>query len=235
MRLFVATAIVAFALAAPAYAAERSYSVGSYDRLRVDGPFEVHIVAGGSPRASAKGSEATLARLDLKVEGTTLAVRLGSGGWGEMPKAAASQTPVVVTLSTPHLNAILLTAGAQVSASKIDAQRLDLSVNGAGALALDGVRADLLNATLIGTGSMRLAGRANRARFASNGGGLIDATALTASDLTVRLDGTGETRATARYTAQVTTTGLGKVTVLGSPKCTVKTVSDGPVVCGTGK
>jgi hypothetical protein len=234
MRFVAAFAITA-CIATPALAGERSYSVGSYDRVRVDGPFEVHIVAGGSPRATAKGSEAILSRLDLKVEGTTLAVRLGPGGWGEMPKAAASQTPVVVTLSTPQLNTILLTAGAQVTASKIKAQRLELNVTGSGALAVDGVQADQLTALLVGTGSIRLAGRANRARLSSNGAGTIDAAALSVADLTVRVDGTGETRANARNTAQVTTTGLGKVTVLGTAKCAVKTAADGPVVCGAGK
>ncbi len=215
--------------ASPALAAERTYSVGSYDRLRVDGPFEVHIVAGGSPRASAKGSDAMLSRLDLHVEGTTLTVRLGPGGWGETPKAAASRTPMVVTLST-----ILLSAGAQVTASKVSAQRLELAVNGAGTLAVEGVQADQLNAMLTGTGTIRLSGRANRARLASSGAGTIDAAALTVSELTVHVDGTGETRANARYTAQVTTTGLGKVTVLGTAKCTVKALADGPVVCGAG-
>lgn len=232
---FPATLAIIACIATPALAAERTYSVGSYDRLRVDGPFEVHVTAGGSPRASAKGSDAILSRLDLKVEGTTLAVRLGPGGWGELPRSAASQAPVVVTLSTPQLHSILLTAGAQVKASKIDAQRLDLNVNGTGSLAVDGVQADQLSAMLVGTGSIRLAGRANRAHLSSSGAGLIDAAALSAGDLTVRVDGTGETRANARFTAQVTTTGLGKVTVLGSPKCTVKTAADGPVVCGAGK
>ncbi|MFT3976648.1 MAG: DUF2807 domain-containing protein [Sphingomonas bacterium] len=228
-------ASIALLLAAsPALAAERTYSVGSYDRLRIDGPFEVHVVAGGSPRASAKGSDAMLSRLDLHVEGTTLTVRLGPGGWGETPKAAASRTPMVVTLSTPMLNTILLSAGAQVTASKVSAQRLELAVNGAGTLAVDGVQADQLGAVLTGTGTLRLSGRANRARLASSGSGTIDAGALTVSELTVHLDGTGETRVNARYTAQVTTTGLGKVTVLGSAKCTVKALADGPVICGAG-
>ena len=234
MKLSLSLAVMACIAAEPAQSAERSYSVGSYERLRVDGPFEVHVVAGGSPRASASGSEEMLARLDLRVEGTTLAVRLGPGGWGETPKAAASGKPLIVTLSTPRLTTILLSAGAEVTASKVAAQRLDLGVNGAGTLAVDGIQADQLEASLIGTGTMRLAGRVNRARLASNGAGTIDAAALSAGDLMVRVDGTGETRATARYTAQVTTTGLGKVTVLGTAKCTVKAVADGPVTCGTG-
>ena len=230
LSLFLAACVIA----TPASAAERSYSVGSYDRLRVDGPFEVHVVAGGSPRASATGSEEMLARLDLKVEGTTLAVRLGSGGWGETPKAAMRGMPLVVTLSTPRLTTILLNAGAEVTASKLVGQRVTVAVTGSGTLAADGVQADQFDATLVGTGTMRLAGRAARARLTSSGTGTIDAAALSVNDLTAHVDGAGATRANARYTAQVTTTGLGKVTVLGTAKCTVRAVADGPVTCGAG-
>lgn len=233
MRLSLALAAAASTLlAAPADAAERSYSVGSYERVRVEGPFEVHIVAGASPHASARGSEAMLARLDLAVNGNTLAVRLGPGGWGETPRRAGGTSPVVVTLSSPRITSILLTAGATVTASKIAAQRIDLGVTGAGALTVDGAAADQLNAMLIGTGKLRLAGKAARARLTTNGPGTIDAADLAVNDLTVSVEGTGETRATAHYTAQVSTTGLGKVTVLGTAKCTVKAVADGPVVCG---
>ena len=226
-------AAFAAVIATPALAAERSYRVGSYERVRVEGPFEVHIVAGTSPRASARGSDAMLSRLDLAVNGNTLVVRLGPGGWGETPKRAGNATPLVVTLSSPRITSILLTAGAEVTASKIAAQRLDLSVTGAGALTVDGAAADQLNAMLIGTGKLRLAGKAARARLVTNGPGAIDAADLTVNDLTVSVEGTGETRAMARYTAQVSTTGLGRVTVLGTPKCIVKAVADGPVVCGT--
>jgi len=236
MRFPLALAIAAASaalVATPALAAERSYSVGSYERVRVEGPFEVHIVAGTSPRASASGSEAMLARLDLVVNGDTLAVRLGPGGWGETPRRAGSIAPVVVTLSSPRITSILLTAGAAVTARKIAGQRVDLSVTGAGALTVDGAEADQLNAMLIGTGKLHLAGKAARARLTTNGPGTIDAGDLVVNDLTVSVEGTGETRAMARYTAQVSTTGLGKVTVLGTPRCTVKAVADGPVICGT--
>jgi hypothetical protein len=111
--------------------------------------------------------------------------------------------------------------------------RVNVTVSGNGSLALAAADTDQLNATLIGTGQMSLAGRAARARLVTRGPGAIDASALAVNDLTVHLDGVGETRAAARYTAQVTNSGLGMVTVTGNAKCRVNAAAGGPVTCGT--
>lgn len=230
-RLFLSALAAALISAAPAQAAERTYAVGSFDHVRVDGPFEVHVDTGGSPGARASGSAELLDRLDITVNDTTLIVRLGNGGWGETPKRAGAAPPVV-TLSTPRLTAIAASAGARVSVAKMAAQRIDLSLVGAGTLAVDGAAADEIRASQFGTGSMRLAGRAARVRLSGTGAGSIDAGALIASDLVVRLDGNGDIRANALHTAQVTSTALGQVTVVGAAKCTIRATADGPVRCG---
>jgi Putative auto-transporter adhesin, head GIN domain len=207
--------------ATPAFAADRTFSVGSFERLRVDGPFEVRVTTGASPGARASGGRELLDRVDIDVNGTTLVVRMGSGGWGETP-AKAGGTPPVITLSTPRLVSATVSAGARV-------------MIGAGVLSVAKADTDQLNATLVGTGQITLGGRASRARLLTNGPGAIDASALTVNDLIVRLEGAGETKASARYTAQVNSTGLGKVTVTGGAKCTIKAVVNGPVVCGGAK
>jgi len=89
-----------------------------------------------------------------------------------------------------------------------------------------------LNATVIGTGAITLAGRAAKVQLLSNGSGRIAAGDLIANDLIVRVDGTGETNAAAKFTAKVTTNGLGRVTVSGNPACTVNAIAGGPVICG---
>ncbi|VVT21035.1 conserved exported hypothetical protein [Sphingomonas sp. EC-HK361] len=225
-------ALLALLLHAPAFAIQRTYSVGTFERVRVEGPFEVRIRTGTSPGATASGDRKLIEQLDIAVNGTTLVVRLGHEGWGETPSDAPS-TPPVVTLTTPRLTAIIVNAGGRVTVAPLSAQRVDLSVTGAGAINASGVKADELNAAVIGTGTLVLAGTAQRARLNANGAGAIDASALTANDLTVRLDGPGEIGAAARYTAQVNSTGLGKVTVTGDAKCTVRAPAGGPVVCGT--
>lgn len=224
-------ALLALLLPAPAFATARTYSIGSFERVRVDGPFEVRIRTGASPGASAEGDRKLIEQLDIAVNGTTLVVRLGAEGWGETP-SSAPRTPPVVTLTTPRLTAITVNAGGRVAVAPLVAQRVDVSVTGAGAIVASGVQADQFNASVIGNGSLVLAGKAQRARLSANGAGAINASGLTANDLVVRLDGPGEIGGNARYTAQVTSTGLGRVNIGGGAKCTVHAAAGGPVACG---
>ena len=233
-RTAAALASVALALAlaiVPVRAAERRYSVPGFDRIRVEGPFDIRLTTGRPSGGMATADPRTLDLLDLRVEGTTMVVRLNGNGWGESPQAA--RVVPVVTLTTQGLRSALVNAGGKLAIAPMKGQRLDLAVNGNGAITVAGAEADQLNATIIGAGSITLVGRAARVQLLSNGSGLIDAGGLAASDLVVRVDGTGETRAAARFTAKVTSNGLGKVTVAGNPACTVTAIAGGPIVCGT--
>ncbi|MEG8018942.1 GIN domain-containing protein [Sphingomonas sp. LR55] len=79
-------------LSSPAFAqgsaASRTVSVGSFDRVRVEGPFEVRVTI-GSPRATITGDSRTTESVAVRVDGTTLSVRKGTGGWGEQPRKGA--------------------------------------------------------------------------------------------------------------------------------------------------
>lgn len=227
--LFAALMLLASPAFAQASAGSRTVSVGSFDRIRVEGPFEVRV-ATGSPRVTITGPSGDDGVM-VRVDGTTLSIRKGTGGWVERPQGSG-QAPVVVTLSTPGLVSASVAAGGRMTIAKMRGMRIDVTVSGSGSLALAAADTDQLNATLIGTGLMSLAGRAARARLITSGPGMIDASGLAVNDLTVHLDGVGETRAAARYTAQVTNSGLGTVTITGNAKCRVDAAAGGPVVCG---
>ena len=221
-------AVLALLAPAAALAASRTFTFGSFDRVRVDGPLDVRITTGRSPGARVEGAQELVDAIEVTVEGDTLVARYGVRG----QPSGRSDAPPVVTLSTPGLRSAAINSGAKLSVTRMAGQRIDVAVNGAGALSVAAVEADQLQAVVIGAGSMTLAGHAARARLLTNGPGAIDASGLATSDLTVRLDGPGETKASARYTAQVTNTGLGKVTVIGNAKCVVKAQAGGPVLCG---
>lgn len=232
LRRFIILALIASA--APAHAADRSYVVTNFDRIRVDGPFSVRVEVGtGGAAASASGDERTLGDLDISVEGTTLTVRKGSQGWGERGETRGPSP--VVTLRTPAVRGATVVGGAKLTLSgRVRTNRFDVQVTGAGTIDATGVDADDVVVTVIGNGNVTLAGRAARARFSTNGGGTIAATALDAGDVLALMDGAGETRASARYTADLTNRGLGLITISGSPKCTVRGQSTGPIQCGAG-
>lgn len=217
-------------LSVPAAGAERTVGVGSFDRLRIDGAFDVRIVTGRSPRASLSGDAGALDLVDLRVDGTTLRLRRRSD---TSPSVRAAAMPVVVTLSAPKLVSASILGSASLQVTGMRTERADLSVAGGGTIAVDGLRAEQANASIVGNGRITLSGRAMHVRLSTNGPGAIDAAKLVADDLVVRLDGPGETNAQARYVAMVSTTGLGRVVVSGKPKCTVRAPAGGAVLCGS--
>lgn len=230
LRLLSAFTLLLFAL--PADAAVRHYSIGSFERIRVEGPFDVRLTVGTSPGASAEGDGGVTDDIDIRVEGTTLIVGQGVNGWGEQPRAGTSGAAVIRVSTGLIRSAVVIGGGRLIIDGPVRGQRVDLALTGSGTLGVSGVDTDQLYASLTGSGAVTLSGRSARVRLNTNGPGTIEATALTAEDLTLYLDGSGETRATARRTANITTTGIGAATVYGQPACTVKATAGGPISCG---
>ena len=213
-------------LAAAAPDDERRYMVTGFDRLRVDGPFVVEVVA-GSPGATAEGDAKALDRLRIRVEGSTLIVSTGTTGWELRSGERAGSTRIRV--SVPSLRAVLLNGGARVTVGEMDAARVDLGLNGAATLTVGAIRTENLHATLTGTGAMTIAGTAGKARVRLYGAGSIDASRLTAREATLISESTGSLSMAVRYTAQVLALGAGTVSVTGNPECTIR--GPGPVEC----
>lgn len=219
---------------AVAHADERRVNLGSFEKIRVHGAFEVSVTTGGSPGATVIADRGVIGEIDLHGEGTTLTIRRGTmGRWSEQTQAVAT-APVRIVLTTPRLSGVSVVGGSRVTVSRLNGSRVDLSATGNGAIGVGAVEGDQLNVQLIGEGRIAVAGRVAGARLLANGSGTIDAARLDAGDVTAHLDGPGTIAARARYTAQVSSTGLGTVTVAGRPKCRVTASAGAPVTCGTG-
>jgi hypothetical protein len=220
-------------LAAPASAAGRSYIVTNFDRIRVDGPFEVRLTVGPATSGNADGDPRALDDVSLDVQGTTLIVRRNANGWGEQG-SGKDEGPIVITVSAPMLRSASVIGGGKLTVGgAVRGQRIDFQVTGTGSIDAQGLDVDELNTTLVGSGNASLAGVARRARLSTNGTGTIAAQALVANDLVVRLDGPGETRANARFTADLTSTGLGHIAVDGAGRCVKHAQAGGPITCAS--
>ena len=229
--LILSTSTPTGAVAAPV-GVGRSYVVTDFDRVRVDGPFDVEVTTRVSPSARAEGPPQASDGIDIRVEGRTLVVRAGSRGWGEVPRRGTDRA-LLVRLGVPMLRGATVTGGGRLTIQGVmRAQRVDLQLTGSGGLVVPALDADEVNATMLGSGAMTLGGRGGRVRLLTSGPGGIDAAKLRSDALTVRLDGSGAITATARYTADATSTGLGSVTIYGKPTCRVATAATGPIRCG---
>ena len=229
-RIIAAALPLAFA-AAPAAAAERSYSVTDFDRVQVDGPYQVSLTTGLSSSARATGSVGALDRVSVEVQGRTLRIRVNRSGWGGYPGDRAG--PVVIQVTTRNVVAAGVTGSGGLAIDKTSGIRLDLSVSGSGRLGVASLNADSLGVSLLGSGRIAVGGQAKQMRATIQGSGDLDARSLTAQDATIFADTAGTITLGAARTAKVTATGPGDVEILGDPSCTLLGVAAESVKCGT--
>ena len=215
-------------VAAPAAADERSFMLSGFERIRVEGPFEVEVTTGRSAAAHAEGDRHALDGVRVEVDGTTLVVSSNVNSWGGYPGATRTMPKVIATV--PMLRAAAVTGGGRLTVTRMSGQRVALSLTGAGTIRVGAIDADQLSASLIGTGALALAGSARDARFQTNGAGTIDAEGLNAGTLTVAAQSAGDSSFTARNTATIAALGNGTIRVNGPATCTI--TGSAPVLCG---
>ena len=217
-------------LAAPAGAAERTYPVLDFDRVQVEGPFEVVLTTGQPTRVRASGSPDALERLSVEVEGRTLRVRVNRSAWGGYP--GQSPGPVRIEAATRDLVRASVLGSGSLAVDKARGMRIDLSVGGSGRLNVGGLEADNLIVGLVGSGHIGLAGHARQMRATISGSGDMDGHALKADDLQLSTDTAGTINLGSARSAKVTARGPGDVTIGGTPACTVDAQGAGTVRCG---
>ena len=215
------TAVSLVSLAAPAVAAERNFTITSFDRIRIDGPYRVRLTTGVAPFASASGSAQALDGLALDVQGRTLVVRVNRSTWGGY--SGESRGPVTISLGTHDLTAAWVNGSGSLAIDAVKGLSFDLSVEGAGSASIDRVAIDQLHVGLGGAGSARLAGNALRMTVYARGSTSLDAATLAAKDVVIAADGPSVVKAVASETAKVDAIGVATVTLSGNPACIVKT------------
>ena len=228
--LLVAAPLLACLAAAPAAAAERTYSITDFDRVQVEGPYEVILVTGATASARASGSEAALERVTVEVQSGLLKVHANRSGWGGYP--GADTGPVRILVSTRDLRAGTVIGAGTLRIDRLRGLRADLSVSGSGRIEAARVEADVLNLGIIGSGRIAAAGAAKQVRATVQGSADLAAPALAADDLVLNAETAGNVAIAARRTAKVKSGGSGRVEIGGSPACTVTATGAGPVRCG---
>lgn len=219
MRLVAFAALVL--LAAPATAAERNYSVTSFNRIRVDGPYQVTVKTNVAPFARASGSQASLDGVSIRVEGRTLIVRADtSGGWGGYP--GEGRGPVTIELGTHDLATAWVNGAGALFIDKVKGLSFDLAIQGAGVMRIDSADVDQLKIGLSGTASARLAGRAAKLTATVRGSSSLDGETLAVKDAVIGAEGPAMVRANVTGTAKVDALGLASVALAGNPSCTTK-------------
>jgi len=217
LALLVAASLPAAAQPAPS---ERNYSVTSFDRIRIDGPYQVHLQTNVAPYARASGSAASLDGVSVDVEGRTLIVRAGSGSWGGYTGEARG--PVTIELGTHELGTAWINGPGALTIDRVKGLSFDLNIQGSGSAQIDNAEVDQMKVGISGAGSTRLAGSAKKLIAIIRGTSAFEADGLTVTDAVIGAEGPVIIHATVTNSAKVDALGVASVTLGGNPACTVK-------------
>ena len=229
MNRIMLAALAVAASATSADAAERRYSITSFDRIQVDGPYQVTVVTGRSNSAVATGSSQALDTVSVEVQSRVLRIRPNKSSWRS--KSTGNEGPVSIAVSAHELRAATVAGSASLSIDAAKAMKFDLTLGGSGRIAVGKIEADTLNLGLLGSGKIAIGGKAKNVLATIRGGGDLDAEKLTAEDAQISSDTAGDIKVAVRRSAKVTSTGAGDTTIIGSPACTLDVRGAGRVHC----
>jgi uncharacterized protein YdeI (BOF family) len=223
-------ALLLAAAAVPASAAERRFTLTDFDRIQVEGPYEVVLVTGKAPSALASGSAAAVEGVSMDVQGRVLKIRPNRSTWGGYPGERTAAPRLTVTAH--GLRGASVTGSGRLTVDKAKAMRFDAAVSGSGQIVLGKIEADNLVLGLLGSGGIEIGGEVKSLRAMIQGSGDLNGQQLTAQDAVINADTSGRIDLSVRGTAKVRATGPGETLVKGGAACTVEALGSGPVLCG---
>jgi Putative auto-transporter adhesin, head GIN domain len=223
-------ALAALLLATPAFAAERGFSVTDFDRIEVDGAFEVSVETGKSPSARASGSANGIDQVQIEVRGRTLRIRPLRLNWGGWPGEAV--VPPKIRIGVPGLRDASLRGSGALSITKMRAGVVRLLQVGSGQMSVAAIEADQLFANQSGSGLLTLGGKALVGKLTTDGSGQLAGGKLAVTDLTLTSRSAGTGTVIAVRSAKVVSSGSGEIVIIGSAACSVTATGAGTVRCG---
>ena len=222
-----ALACTALVAAAPAAAAQRSFTVTSFDRVRLEGPYKVNLKTGVPPFARASGSAAAIDGVSLDVQGRTLIIRPNASNWGGFP--GESKGPVEISIGTHDLETVWVNGAGSLAIDKVRGQAFNLTIQGPGSVSLDQLSVDRLKLGMSGSGSVAMGGKAAMATAVLRGPASLSADALSVKDAVLGAEGTAVVKLAVTGTAKVDAQGLATVDLIGRPSCAVRAVGSATV------
>lgn len=227
LRWLIAAIAIGLAAAPDAALADmQSYTISSFDSLRVDAPVNVIVTTGGGSSGRAEGPRTMLERLRVEVSGRVLKISMVAATGG-----SHSAGPATLRFSTGDLRRVMLTGGGSVTINRMKGLSADIMLGGNGDVTVQAVDVDRLTVMLAGGGRATLAGRAGVADLRVSGPGSIAAEKLAVRQSRLSSDGPGGIEVTTAVSADVRSSGSGDVTVLGKAACTVKNLGTGRILC----
>ncbi len=193
----------------------RSFNVSEFSKVSVAGPYHVRLTQGSRHQVNVIGPEKEIRRMDINVRGDELVIEYED----KVINLFDDHEPVLIQISVPNLNSLVLAGAIKADVSLPNADVLDLELAGATKALID-VRARTIRADIAGASNTQFVGTTNRFELDATGACKINASNLRANDVIV--EATGATKANVYATSSITAeaAGASRITYKGNPAST---------------
>jgi hypothetical protein len=223
-QIFTAALLLA---SSPVAAAERSFLVGSFDELIVEGDMQVSLATGKPPSGKATGDKDRLNALKIDRQGKT--VRIYMTG---LNANRALGEPLKIELSGRDIRKLIMRGNGKISATDMLVSRLQIEIRGSGAIDIANVKNDRIDGLLVGSGKLNIGkGTVLDTEFLIDGAPTIAAAGATTDKLRLQQNGPANTHFTVKRSAEITNSGSGSITIDGDATCFVRRAGGASIKC----
>ena len=188
-------------------------SLSNFDKIVVNGSFEVTYETGNAAGAVVTGSDNLVPLVNVEVNGNTLSIGFKRG-------TSVSRNDVEVHVVAPSVTGYELNGSGDLSVNTVEGKFVTTKLAGSGDVYCDGVDAASVVARLLGSGDINLGGKSASATFEVSTSGCIDAEELVADGVFATVSGSGDINCHALKTLEATINGSGEICYEGSPRVT---------------
>lgn len=180
---------------ASAQSIENSFDFKDFERISISGVYHLYVTVGEGYGVTVLGPAAEMERVDVSLKGSTLRLGLRDRRFGEKRmKSDGLQARITLpSLTGLHMSGV------------VDGE-------------VYGITGDSFDVAISGVGEMRLYGECGRLNAEVSGVGGLDGAGLKCRDVRVVVSGVGKASVFASESVDAVVSGMGDITVLGSPK-----------------
>ena len=209
--------------------ADRSFEVGAFQSVALQGPHNVVVTVGGQPSVRAEGDTAALDMLDIRVENGRLVVGTRRGWSWRGPGGE-----VTVHVTAPTIQEASIGGSGDMRIDRVQGDRFEASIGGSGDIEIGAVQAREAEFSIAGSGGIRASGQAEAADISIAGSGDMALNALQTRRAHVSVMGSGNVSIAASEAVDGSIMGSGDVNVTGAARCSVTRMGSGSVNCAGG-
>ena len=199
-----------------------SRDASNFDRVSLGGSGKVILIQGETESLTIETDRNVMRYVTSEVRGGTLVLGTKIG-------AIVRPTRLRFTVSVKDLAGLTVSGSGDITAERVDTERLQIKVSGSGDLRIDALTAQEVAVRISGSGDVELAGEVTEQEVTISGSGKYRSGDLRSETVALTISGAGDATLWTTESLDARLTGSGSASYYGNPRTDVSSSGSGKV------